>query len=272
MKPNELLEDLEELSTDKPGIYMIYCIPNGRAYIGQSKRIARRWVEHKRELRNNSHHCNHLQACYNKYGKDKFTFHVLKNSEDRLNELEQDYINMLDEEFIINIANVNKPMVAATLAKSKVPEELQQEAIQEYLRVAKQTKNNKVAMDETRTWLLTKGYDVSLTTIRRMTDSSPDKIYIAEINEEISLPENSNPIRQAKAICEILFNKFKEENDKGEKTNIDNMLKITTALYRYLDISIKIEMLEAKKSRHTVHAEEGGKILSVGSMEEVDLI
>lgn len=58
----------------------VYCITNmvdGRAYIGSSIHVEKRWSEHQSELRRNVHHSVYLQRAWNKYGKDAFQFRVL---------------------------------------------------------------------------------------------------------------------------------------------------------------------------------------------------
>lgn len=60
------------------GIYKITCIKNNVVYIGQSKDIADRWSDHKKELRGQYHKNNHLQRAWNKYGEDCFEFKILE--------------------------------------------------------------------------------------------------------------------------------------------------------------------------------------------------
>lgn len=59
------------------GIYAIYCTENNKVYIGQSTSIARRWVQHRRDLKGNYHTNTHLQNAWNLYGKSAFKFVVL---------------------------------------------------------------------------------------------------------------------------------------------------------------------------------------------------
>lgn len=51
------------------GIYVITS-PNGRAYIGSSKNLAKRKKQHFYELKCNRHHCAALQNAWNKYGEE----------------------------------------------------------------------------------------------------------------------------------------------------------------------------------------------------------
>lgn len=76
------------------GIYIITCLVNGRVYIGQSKHIEKRWLEHKEALQNGSHSNNHLQNAWNKYDEKSFVFSVLEEcADDKLTEREQYWID-----------------------------------------------------------------------------------------------------------------------------------------------------------------------------------
>lgn len=66
------------------GIYKIECMVNGKVYIGQSQDIERRWGRHKRELENGEHNNNHLQAAFNKYRADNFTWEIIEECEESL--------------------------------------------------------------------------------------------------------------------------------------------------------------------------------------------
>tara|TARA_Y100000592_G_scaffold3462_1_gene5021 strand:- start:1402 stop:1995 length:594 start_codon:yes stop_codon:yes gene_type:complete len=59
------------------GIYQIKNIINGMMYIGSSVNIQKRWQQHLRLLRKNSHENSHLQNSFNKHGESNFEFSVL---------------------------------------------------------------------------------------------------------------------------------------------------------------------------------------------------
>ena len=63
-----------------PGIYAIRHIASGRAYVGSSRNIYLRWLEHKSDLEQNGHRCPYLQNAWNKYGSDAFAWEVLEIS------------------------------------------------------------------------------------------------------------------------------------------------------------------------------------------------
>lgn len=63
------------------GIYKIENKVNGKVYIGSSVDVQRRWQGHRSTLRGGYHANPHLQASWDKYGEDAFTFTVLEEVE-----------------------------------------------------------------------------------------------------------------------------------------------------------------------------------------------
>lgn len=58
---------------DRPGVYVITCVPNGKRYVGSAaKSIAARFRQHRYRLRRGDHHSPQLQAAWNKYGEKAF--------------------------------------------------------------------------------------------------------------------------------------------------------------------------------------------------------
>lgn len=79
------------------GIYRIDG-PNGKFYIGSAKWVARRWIEHKRDLKRSVHGNPKLQAAWNKYGEGAFTISVLEvvPELEKLIDREQHWIDTLN--------------------------------------------------------------------------------------------------------------------------------------------------------------------------------
>lgn len=78
------------------GIYLIINHVNGNVYVGSSRRLASRWSAHRRGLETNKHDGPGLQAAYNKYGAESFTFEVVEYcTPEVLFEREQHYIDTL---------------------------------------------------------------------------------------------------------------------------------------------------------------------------------
>lgn len=76
------------------GVYKITCTLNGGYYIGSTKCFTRRWAEHRRALGARRHINPKLQAAWDKYGGESFTFTVLAFCpEDVLLEREQQLLD-----------------------------------------------------------------------------------------------------------------------------------------------------------------------------------
>ncbi len=64
----------------KNGIYRIRNLVNDKCYIGSAADVRgfpHRWGNHRHQLRQQQHHSIKLQAVWNKYGEDAFTFEIL---------------------------------------------------------------------------------------------------------------------------------------------------------------------------------------------------
>ncbi|WP_270943129.1 GIY-YIG nuclease family protein [Romboutsia lituseburensis] len=67
---------------NKPGIYKIENIKNGKVYVGSTQNIRIRRNSHFSDLRNNRHKNAQLQNSFNKYGEKYFKFEVIEYIED----------------------------------------------------------------------------------------------------------------------------------------------------------------------------------------------
>lgn len=80
------------------GYSCVYCCVNkinGKVYVGSSKSLKKRIPKHKYRLNLNKHENAHLQAAYNKYGKDAFVWYIIEEClEERLLEREGYYIDL----------------------------------------------------------------------------------------------------------------------------------------------------------------------------------
>ena len=148
------------------GIYKITI--NGKAYVGLSKTIKRRYNYHSRALKDNKHLNKHLQAAYNIHGT--FTFEVIEECEpkilqerevfwiDKLQARNREYgYNMLEGGAATPImAGENNPMYGRRLAGSEngmygrkhSPETLKKiaKAVSDVHKGRKQTASHKAAM------------------------------------------------------------------------------------------------------------------------------
>lgn len=79
------------------GVYMIQNIVNGKMYIGSSKNINKRFIEHRLHLRKNKHYNTHLQRAWNKHTENNFKFIILEEisfDKSKLKNLEQKYLDI----------------------------------------------------------------------------------------------------------------------------------------------------------------------------------
>ena len=60
------------------GIYRIKNIITNDCYVGSSVNIERRWKQHHRRLKKNTHDNQYMQNAYNKYGTDAFKYEILE--------------------------------------------------------------------------------------------------------------------------------------------------------------------------------------------------
>jgi len=63
-------------------IYKIVNLVNDKFYVGSTIHKKVRFRQHRKLLRGDRHHCKHLQAAWNKYGEEKFDFHVVEEVPD----------------------------------------------------------------------------------------------------------------------------------------------------------------------------------------------
>ena len=76
------------------GIYKIVHKESGKFYLGSSKNIKGRMRTHVKQLEGNRHHCQHLQAAWNKYGCKSFKPEIVEEIHtDDLLAVEQEYLD-----------------------------------------------------------------------------------------------------------------------------------------------------------------------------------
>ena len=94
---------MAEVDLNKSGIYQIINLINEKIYIGSAIKFRKRWNLHKLQLRKNIHENRHLQAAWNKYGEESFSFEILEYVEKQfLLLIEQQYINTKNCEYNIS--------------------------------------------------------------------------------------------------------------------------------------------------------------------------
>lgn len=97
------------------GIYAIRNTVNGKIYIGSSKNIENRWVQHCSDLDCRKHHNRHLQYAWAKYGRESFSFEILEEvNVDWIVRREQYYLDTLNPEYNLS-KSAHRPDVKLTV-------------------------------------------------------------------------------------------------------------------------------------------------------------
>ena len=109
----------EKTLKPKNVIYKITCSVNSKIYIGSSSDFLKRKIIHRYCLKFNMHHNKYLQADYNQFGEECFTYEIMhecdKNIErDELYLLEQIYVDKYNPEY-----NILRDKIAFSGKKSK---------------------------------------------------------------------------------------------------------------------------------------------------------
>jgi group I intron endonuclease len=91
--------DQEPNCSRSGGIYRWRQLSTGKKYIGSTKNLRTRKIQHVTTLNNNSHANCHLLNAWNKYGKDDFVFEILEviGDESELRKKEQWYLDTMIE-------------------------------------------------------------------------------------------------------------------------------------------------------------------------------
>lgn len=65
----------------KPGLYQIFCLKTDKRYIGESSYCLSRLRNHLKDLINSTHHCQALQADFNKWGLHNFEATIIDSGD-----------------------------------------------------------------------------------------------------------------------------------------------------------------------------------------------
>ena len=89
------------------GIYKISFIGSDKIYYGSTNNFNKRKGRHLSDLRAGKHRNIIMQRLYDKYGEDSFIFEELVACEpDQLIEIEQEYIDNMDDATAINLSKI----------------------------------------------------------------------------------------------------------------------------------------------------------------------
>lgn len=87
------------------GIYQIRNTVNGKVYVGSALNVQQRWWDHRKYLKKGTHHSQHLQHAWDKYGAPAFSFEVIELArQEELIIREQFYIDSFS---VVGLYNTN---------------------------------------------------------------------------------------------------------------------------------------------------------------------
>lgn len=159
----------------KSGVYKITNLINNKAYIGSSINVYNRKHTHINKLKNNNHHCKHLQNAYNKYGKDNFLFEIIEYCEN-ITEREQYYIDLIKPEYNKRlVAQNNKGLIVSNQTKKKISDTLKENY-----------KNGLIAYNQSHRQKEVEQYDLQGNYIRTFKNPKDAELYIGAILGKIS--------------------------------------------------------------------------------------
>jgi group I intron endonuclease len=151
------------------GVYAIKHIPSHRIYVGSSCNVHKRMRDHLSFLKTNRHHSQHLQNCWNKYGKDQFVFSVVKecSSLEEALSVEQALLDCFFGKTLFNAKNVamgvgigishpNKSKPLPEEQKAKISAALKgRQKTKEHIEKVRQKNLGKIVLEKTKNRLKT---------------------------------------------------------------------------------------------------------------------
>lgn len=170
---------------NKTGVYCIRNTINGKRYIGSTScSLRKRWENHKRTLRNNSHENVILQRAWNKYGENAFLFEVIKLT-DRIEAVayEQSYIDFYksaDRNFGYNICE----LAASPLGTKRSAESIEK---------MRKSATGRVMSAETRLKLSISSKKMPAESRARTTAANIGRVCTEKTREKISAAQRGKP-------------------------------------------------------------------------------
>lgn len=161
-------------------IYQIRNLINEKIYVGSAFNFHKRIQAHEHRLRFNKHVNKHIQAAYNKYGKDNFVFEILEECEkEKIIEREQFWIDKLKPQYNLNLFAANSSGRKLSLESI--------EKMRKSLTGKKHTEESKRKMSESRKGKPhKKGYKFSKETRDKMSASKIGSVVSEETKLKIS--------------------------------------------------------------------------------------
>ncbi|SRR6266702_2073921 len=183
------------------GIYCITCTVTGKFYVGSAVNLYRRWIDHRKHLRNNTHDNQKLQRAWNKYTEATFVFEILELVliPEMLTAREQYWIDKLKPFF--NIAKV----AGSSLGIKRSPE------MREKLSILKRGKPGPKHTPETRAILSAQKQGNTYNLGKKFTAEHRAKICAASLGNKSNLGRKRSPAAIEKTRLANLGQKRSEE-------------------------------------------------------------
>jgi len=176
-----------------PGVYMIKCISTGKYIIGETGNVKKRLAYHVQNLKGNRHENPYLQNAWNKYGEDKFSYHVLEYCNFSECKIREDYYCKLYDSHN-NDKGFNLRPTGIDL-KSKFPQETK-DKIKKSLQTSEKFKNRDSGKGM-------RGKKHSGETKLQMSNSAKGKILSKETRKKISEARKGKKLKKESILKQI---------------------------------------------------------------------
>jgi group I intron endonuclease len=198
------------------GIYIIQNNINNHIYIGSSINVKKRFNSHRNLLNTNKHPNSHLQAAWNKYGRENFTLlHVerISTPETRLIR-ENKWIKIHKPEYNNILVNNNNYFFHSAETKEKIRQKaLGREVSDETKAKIKETSKGRVLSEKTKQKISesNKGKSHGVKSIKILKQTS---LAISESNKKRIGALNPGSRKVINTVTGEIFNSGKEASDK----------------------------------------------------------
>ncbi len=233
------------------GIYKITNVINNKVYIGSSKDIYRRWIQHKNKLNHNKHLNRHLQFAWNKYGEENFTFEIIELCDEEsllINEQKwYEYYNSGEDKYGYNLSKIARcPSYRATFDTLKNDE--QTITYEQFIKIVDKLENSNISIPK-----ISKELNAPERTIYQIyfkeqyTELTKDKQFIKRKN-------NGNAILTENQVLEIIKRLEKDDFNSDIAKDYDVSLETINDIrqhktWTYLTENIAFNSIKGRKRK-----------------------
>ncbi len=147
------------------------------------------------------------------------------------------------------------------MARRLIPIELKDECIKIYEDVLDREETDAIAISRIQDLFKSHGQQISERTIYRYISEWKKNGELSSIMETFEV-ELDRPKYISEQIMERLFERFKKA-DENPKTDQRSLISWADALSKYIELSVKIEVLRSKKVTNVSSTQESGKIVMI---------